>query len=56
MVEAAVEDKDEIKRAGANTKPYFQITGDENFSWIRMLLIIGLVGCIVGLKLVSDAE
>ncbi len=31
-------------------------TGDEGFSWVRMLLIIGLVGCIVGLKLVSDAE
>lgn len=35
---------------------YAMITGNENFSWIRMLLIIGLVGCIVGLKLVSDAE
>ncbi|WJL97257.1 multidrug efflux SMR transporter [Microbacterium sp. ET2] len=35
---------------------YAMITGDEGFSWVRMLLIIGLVGCIVGLKLVSDAE
>ena len=32
---------------------YAMITGDEQFSLVRMLLILGLVGCVVGLKLVS---
>lgn len=35
------------------TVVYAMITGDEDFSFIKMLLILGLVGCIVGLKLVS---
>ena len=30
-------------------------SGNEPVSWARVLLILGLVGCIVGLKLVSDA-
>ena len=33
---------------------YGIFTGDESFSWIKMLLILGLIGCIVGLKLVSE--
>ncbi|GAA3898756.1 DMT family transporter [Microbacterium invictum] len=35
------------------TVVYAMITGDEQFSLIKFLLILGLVGCIVGLKLVS---
>lgn len=35
------------------TVVYAMITGDEQFSLVRMLLILGLVGCVVGLKLVS---
>lgn len=37
----------------ALTVTYAMITGDEQFSIVRMLLIIGLVGCVVGLKLVG---
>jgi len=33
---------------------YGWITGDEQFSIVKFLLILGLVGCIVGLKLVSN--
>ena len=35
------------------TVVYAMITGDEPFSVVKALLLIGLVGCIVGLKLVS---
>jgi len=35
------------------TVVYAMITGDEQFSLIKFLLVLGLVGCIVGLKLVS---
>ena len=35
------------------TVVYAMITGDESFSIIKMLLIMGLVGCVVGLKLVG---
>lgn len=38
------------------TVTYAMITGDEDFSLVRMLLLLGLVGCIVGLKLVSPSE
>jgi len=31
------------------------VTGAEPVSLVKVLLILGLVGCIVGLKLVSDA-
>jgi quaternary ammonium compound-resistance protein SugE len=40
----------------ALTVVYAMITGDESVSWLKILLIVGLVGCIVGLKLVGDAE
>lgn len=40
----------------ALTVAYAMITGDETVSWIKILLILGLVGCVVGLKLVGDAE
>lgn len=35
------------------TVAYAMITGDEQFSIVKMLLILGLVGCVVGLKLVG---
>ncbi|MHC2999317.1 DMT family transporter [Microbacterium sp. HJ5] len=35
------------------TVAYAMITGDESFSIVKMLLILGLVGCVVGLKLVG---
>lgn len=35
---------------------YAMITGDEPASLIKILLIMGLVGCIVGLKVVSGSE
>jgi len=35
------------------TVAYAMITGDEEFSIIKMLLILGLVGCVVGLKMVG---
>lgn len=35
------------------TVAYAMITGDEQFSLVKMLLILGLVGCVVGLKLVG---
>lgn len=35
------------------TVAYAMITGEEPFSVLKMLLILGLVGCVVGLKLVG---
>lgn len=32
------------------------ITGDSEISWARILLLLGLVGCIVGLKLIDPAH
>ena len=32
---------------------YSMITGAESFSWAKMLLILGLVGCVIGLKVVA---
>ncbi len=37
------------------TVAYAMVTGAEPASVIKVLLLLGLVGCIVGLKLVSDA-
>ena len=37
----------------ALTVGYAMVTGDESFSLVRMLLILGLVGCVIGLKLVG---
>src|SRR6478736_7860485 len=36
------------------TVAYAMITGAEPFSIVKLLLILGLVGCVVGLKLVGD--
>lgn len=35
------------------TVAWAMITGDEDFSVVKMLLILALVGCVVGLKLVG---
>ncbi len=35
---------------------YAMVTGAESASVLKVLLLLGLVGCIVGLKLVSDAH
>ena len=37
----------------ALTVAYAMITGAEAFSVVKMLLILGLVGCVVGLKIVG---
>ena len=37
------------------TVVYAMATGAESVSVVKILLILGLVGCVVGLKLVSDA-
>jgi len=38
----------------ALTVGYAMVTGTEPVSLVKVLLLLGLVGCIVGLKLVSD--
>ena len=40
----------------ALTVGYAMITGAETVSVIKVLLILGLVGCVVGLKLVGDSH
>jgi len=32
------------------------ISGAESFSILKVLLILGLIGCVIGLKLVGDAQ
>ena len=39
----------------ALTMAYGMVEGSESISVIKILLITGLIGCLVGLKLVSDA-
>lgn len=39
----------------ALTVAYAMITGEEPISVLKVLLLLGLVGCVIGLKLVSDA-
>lgn len=40
----------------ASTVAYAMITGDESISLVKILLIVGLVGCVIGLKVVSDTH
>lgn len=35
---------------------YAMITGDSDISWMRILLLLGLIGCIVGLKLIDPGH
>ena len=37
----------------ALTVIWAMVTGDTDVSWVRLALIAGLVGCVVGLKLVN---
>lgn len=34
----------------ALTVTYAMVTGDESASWLKVLFILGIVGCVVGLK------
>lgn len=36
------------------TVAWAMVTGEEAFSIVKLLLILGLVGCVVGLKIVGD--
>lgn len=38
----------------ALTVAWAMITGDSTVSWLKILLLLGLIGCVVGLKLVDD--
>ena len=40
----------------ALTVLWAMITGDTEVSWVRLALIAGLVGCVVGLKLVDGGH
>ncbi|MGV8877122.1 MAG: DMT family transporter [Rhodoglobus sp.] len=40
----------------ALTVGYAMVFGGEPVSWVKILLIVGLIGCIVGLKLVDSAS
>ncbi|MBH0025077.1 MULTISPECIES: multidrug efflux SMR transporter [unclassified Salinibacterium] len=40
----------------ALTVTYAMVFGGEPISWVKVLLITGLIGCIVGLKLVDTAH
>lgn len=37
------------------TVVYSMVTGIEPFSWLKVALLAGLVGCVIGLKLVHGA-
>jgi quaternary ammonium compound-resistance protein SugE len=32
------------------------MTGDTDVSWVKIALLLGLIGCVVGLKLVDDTH
>lgn len=40
----------------ALTVVWAMVTGDADVSWPRVLLLLGLVGCIVGLKLIDTGQ
>jgi quaternary ammonium compound-resistance protein SugE len=40
----------------ALTVVWAMITGDTDVSWVKLALIAGLVGCVVGLKLVDGSH
>lgn len=40
----------------ALTVGWAMVTGDTDISWLRILLLLGLVGCIVGLKLIDTGH
>ena len=53
LVENVV-DYDVADAVVVNISPSAMVTGAESVSVVKILLILGLVACIVGLKLVSD--
>ena len=40
----------------ALTVVWAMITGDTDVSWVKLILIAGLVGCVVGLKFVDGSQ
>ena len=40
----------------AGTVVWAMLTGTESVSLVKVLLILGLVGCVIGLKLVGDSH
>lgn len=40
----------------ALTVAWSMITDDADVSWVKIALLLGLIGCVVGLKLVDDAH
>lgn len=38
----------------ALTVAWSMITGDSAVSWLKIALLVGLIGCVIGLKLVDD--
>lgn len=44
-----------VGTGAALTMVYSMATGDESISPVKVALVCGLIGCLVGLKLVSDA-
>ncbi|GAB3616611.1 multidrug efflux SMR transporter [Okibacterium endophyticum] len=40
----------------ALTVAWSMFTGDADVSWVKILLLVGLIGCIIGLKLVDDSH
>jgi len=45
-----------VGRGASLTVVWAMITGDTEISWLRILLLMGLVGCIVGLKLIDTGS
>lgn len=40
----------------ALTVAWSMITGDTSVSWLKIVLLLGLIGCVIGLKLVDDTH
>ncbi len=38
------------------TVVWAMVTGDAEISWIRILLLLGLIGCIIGLKMIDPGH
>ena len=40
----------------ALTVAWSMITGDTSVSWLKIALLLGLIGCVIGLKVVDDTH
>ena len=40
----------------ALTVTWSMISGDTNVSWVKIVLLLGLIGCVIGLKLVDGGH